>query len=253
MNDYLLTVKETADLLKVHWQTVRKYLKDGTLKRVRIGRNIRIKNSDVLFLIDKTKINLEKYEIELRFAFKNGKKVKERLMSLGAEVIYHGHVIDHWFVPNSIKNLKEKNKWFDSAKGYGLRIREQDNGYTGKIFTSLEVKRLLLPDKHDTCIEEEIDVNNYESTAKLLRLANFKEFVVINKDRLFFKYKEVKVAVDVLKDFLTAIEIEKVTSNNRKETLHLLKSIAIELGIDIKKDITDKSVTYMAMEKFAKF
>ena len=45
MSDRLLTIKEAATYLKVHWQTVRGLLKAGKLPYTKIGRNIRIQES----------------------------------------------------------------------------------------------------------------------------------------------------------------------------------------------------------------
>jgi excisionase family DNA binding protein len=43
----LLTVKETADMLRVSQVTVRRYIASGKLAAVRVGRNIRIRRDDV--------------------------------------------------------------------------------------------------------------------------------------------------------------------------------------------------------------
>jgi excisionase family DNA binding protein len=43
----LLTVKETADMLRVSQVTVRRYIASGKLAAVRVGRNIRIRREDV--------------------------------------------------------------------------------------------------------------------------------------------------------------------------------------------------------------
>lgn len=252
MNDAFLTIKESADYLKVHWQTIRKYIKNGKIKATKVGRAVRIKESELKNYINNVE-KPEEHEIEIRFAVKDFRRIEKNLLELGAVVTYHSHVIDHWFVPNEIKNIEEKNEWFDSAIGYGLRIREQDNGYTGKVVTSLEVKRLFEPHNHSNCVEGEIDVANYDEAYKLLKLMNFKEFHTVDKERLIYKYKGCNVVIDKLKDFLTAIEVEKVTADSAQKTAKLLRNVAKEIGIDISKEFVDKSVTYMAMEKFAKF
>lgn len=43
----LLSVKQAAFVLKVHPLTIRRYLKDGKLKAVRAGGNIRIKETQL--------------------------------------------------------------------------------------------------------------------------------------------------------------------------------------------------------------
>lgn len=45
--DNLLNVNQVAFILKVHPLTIRRYLKEGKLKAVRLGGNIRIKESQL--------------------------------------------------------------------------------------------------------------------------------------------------------------------------------------------------------------
>ena len=45
--DNLLNVTQTAFILKVHKLTVRRYIREGRLKAVRAGGNIRIRESDL--------------------------------------------------------------------------------------------------------------------------------------------------------------------------------------------------------------
>jgi excisionase family DNA binding protein len=48
----LLTVKETADLLRVSTVTVRRYIASGKLAAVRVGRNVRIRRESVMNVIE---------------------------------------------------------------------------------------------------------------------------------------------------------------------------------------------------------
>ena len=41
------TIKETAGILGVHWQTVRKWIKSGELKAFKNGRVIRISEEEI--------------------------------------------------------------------------------------------------------------------------------------------------------------------------------------------------------------
>lgn len=50
-NNEFLTVKQVAEILKVHWQTVLNYIKNGKLKALRLGKGYRIaKESLDLFI-----------------------------------------------------------------------------------------------------------------------------------------------------------------------------------------------------------
>ena len=253
MSDNLLTIKEAAKQLKVHWQTVRNYINSGKLKSFKIGKNIRIRESDLQkFLSNKKSDKI--YEVEIRFLSKKRAKIEERLIKMGAKLIYHAHVIDHWFVPNHIKNMQQKNEYYNSGGGYGLRIREQDNGYTGKITTTLETKRLLIPNNHEVCIEGELNVENYDETKKFLNLIDMKEFIQIDKDRVIYGYKEFKIVFDDIKNFKTVIEIEIKTKNDQKKTLEKIRKFAEKIGLELKKEITNStSATHEYMNKFSKF
>lgn len=253
MSDSILTIKDAAKYLKVHWQTVRSYIKRGDLRVLRVGRFIRIREREIQRFISKREKEQEKLEIEIRFLLYDRKRVEKKLIDLNAKVIFQGHVVDHWYVPNSIKNNQQKNDWYESGKGYGLRIREQDNGYTGKILTSLEIKKLAEPYNHGICIESEIDVRSYRETDSLLRLANYKEFMTIDKDRIVYSYNGYKISIDNIKYFGVGIEIEKITTEKKEKVIKKLKSIAKKIGLDLKKELVDKSVTYLAMEKLAEY
>lgn len=45
--DNLLSVRQVAYILKVHHLTIRRYIKEGKLKAVRLGGNVRIRENDL--------------------------------------------------------------------------------------------------------------------------------------------------------------------------------------------------------------
>ena len=45
--DNLFNVNQAAFILKVHHLTVRRYIKEGVLKAIKVGGNVRIKESDL--------------------------------------------------------------------------------------------------------------------------------------------------------------------------------------------------------------
>jgi len=252
-SDNLVSIEQAAKYLGVHWQTVRRHIKTKKLPIVKIGRAIRIRQTDLETFVKGQVPHEHIHEIEIRFVTKNRRKIESNLIKMGAKVVYHGHVIDHWFVPNEIKNMEEKSSWYDTTKGYGLRIREQDNGYTGKFSTTLEVKSLVVPFQHDTCLEHEINVANYEETKKLLILMNKKEMTTLDKDRLVYAYLDYKIVIDDIKNFQTGVEIELMSSKDREVELPRLRRLATKIGLDIKNEITQKSVTFLYMQEYARF
>lgn len=258
MNDKLLTLKEVCEYLKLHPQTIRANIASNKLRATKFGKSFRIKESDMLSFGRYRQERKRPFrEVELRFITDNLKEVERRLFYFDAKVVYQGHVIDHWYVPTHIKNLKEKNDWFESGNGFGLRIREQDNGYTGKIETSLEVKRLEEPYNHSVCLESEVTAGDYNSLSSLLSLMNFKEMTTLEKDRLVYKLtymsEEFKVVIDDIKGFKTGIEIECFTNKYAQPIASKIRKLAFRLGISLTKDITDKSITYLYMEQNSKF
>lgn len=46
-NNEFLTVEQVAELLKVHWQTILNYIKNGKLKAVRLGKGYRIEKYEL--------------------------------------------------------------------------------------------------------------------------------------------------------------------------------------------------------------
>lgn len=122
MSDRLLTTKETADYLKVHWQTARSYIKKGVLKASKVGKNIRIRESDIQKVLDKEK-KKPIHEIEIRFASENRKKIEARLLDINAKIIYHGHIIDHWYAPNYIKTYRRKINFMKAERTVSISIQ----------------------------------------------------------------------------------------------------------------------------------
>ncbi len=45
--DTLLSVRQVAYILKVHHLTIRRYIKEGRLKAIKVGGNVRVKESNL--------------------------------------------------------------------------------------------------------------------------------------------------------------------------------------------------------------
>lgn len=50
--DRIYTVEETAEILQVHIDTVRKYIKSGALRAAKIGKAYRVQESDLQAFIE---------------------------------------------------------------------------------------------------------------------------------------------------------------------------------------------------------
>lgn len=67
--DNLLNVNQVAFILKVHPLTVRRYIKEGKLKAIRVGGNVRIKES-----------GLVEFNKDFSFASSSKQTVKNRII-----------------------------------------------------------------------------------------------------------------------------------------------------------------------------
>ncbi|OGC47955.1 hypothetical protein A2713_02400 [candidate division WWE3 bacterium RIFCSPHIGHO2_01_FULL_35_17] len=251
----MLTIKEVANRLGVHWQTVRNYIDKKELKSYKVGRLVKVKEEDLEnFLSKQNDTKDEKYniEIELRYFVENRKSLEKKILDIGGIVNYHGHIIDHWFIPNHIKNREDHDIWFNKKRGTGIRIREQDNGYTGKITTSLEAKKLTSAMNHNTFLESEISVENYQQTRDFLELLDRKEFITIDKDRVIYKIENFKIVIDDIKNFRVGVEIEIENASTRDEAIKNIEGVATKLGLG-EKNKTPISITVSAMDTLAKF
>ena len=247
MNDKLLTLKEASEILNVHWQTVRSYIKEGKLKSSKIGKNIRIKQSDINEFIGE-KQDKELKEIELRYLIDNPEGIETKLLRKGAKIKFYTRIVDTYFMPEHMRSIEDIAKYYDSGKGTGFRIRETIDGYTGVSRCEMETKRLSNPPHHDSCIEASMEIDNYKDSEALLNLAGFKKVLQIDKERTVFKYKEAKICMDKVKDYKNVLEIEIMTKDSRELTILLIEKLAKELNIDTST-IIETSLVRMALEE----
>lgn len=251
MEDKLLTIREAAAYLKIHWQTVRNYINRNQLKAVKIGRTIRVSLDD-LQKFDKK--NVVSREVELRYILKDRHVTENKVRKLGAVLTNHSHIIDEYYCDNSIKSLKDNDVNFGSAQGYAIRIRQIDNDYSGKIFATLEVKKLAGPDynDHSNCLEAEIDIKDVKETAQLLQMMNQKKFATIDKERFVYRLGDIKLCFDNINGYISGLEIEKMTSGSLTETKKEIEMIAAKLGLT-EANRLKFSLTNDYMTKFARF
>jgi predicted adenylyl cyclase CyaB len=173
---------------------------------------------------------------------------------LGAKLTNHSHIIDYYYCDKNFNSLKEQNEWFSSSNGFGIRIREIDNDYSGKINTTLEIKKLAGPDfnDHSNCLETEIDVIDFRQTERLVMMMNLKKFITIDKERFVYRLGEIKFCFDSVKGWGDGLEIEKLTDANPVKVKKELFVAAKKIGLG-KTNLAEKSFTHEMMRKIARF
>lgn len=256
MNDKYYTAKEAASILNVHWQTIRNYIDQNKIQTIKIGRSIRIPESEINKYFDREeKPDEETVEVEHRYILKNRIRTENKLRKMGAKLTGHSHITDHYFAPNSVKSMKDKDDWYDSPTGYAVRIRELDNDYSGRIITTMEVGKLAGPDytDHSNTIEKDIVVPDYRSTKELLILMDSKEFLTIDKERFVYSLNNIKYCFDSIKDWKDGLEIEIVSPKSEiGKAQGKIKKAATALGLK-EKHKANRSFTYMIMQERAQF
>jgi len=191
----------------------------------------------------------KKIEVEVRILLKNRSVIEKKLKALGAKIIYTAQLIDYWFCPKCAKHYKEAS--IDKT-GFALRIRETKDAYSGRRTASLECKTLSDGKDHALCNEHEINLDDSKNARAILTNIGLKEFLVIDKVRVIYKYKDVKFCFDKIKGLGDGLEIEIMTSDNLAKAKEKVTNLALDLGIK-RDEILEKSLTYLAMEKLGKF
>ncbi len=59
MNDEMMSIEQTANMLSVHTRTIRRYLKSGTLKGVKIGGKWHIRRDDIVKMLNRSDVSEE--------------------------------------------------------------------------------------------------------------------------------------------------------------------------------------------------
>jgi predicted adenylyl cyclase CyaB len=252
MNDKYLSIKEAAVKLEVHWQTVRNYIKAGDIKAVKIGRTVRIPQSEFQRLIDNQ--SKEKREIELRYMISNFDDLETKLKSLHIAISGHSHIMDHYYCDRRIKTLADNQEYYENPTGYSLRIRQNFIDYSNTVYQTLEVKKLAGPTykDHTNCLEAEMEVKDFDTLEKIILMMNHKRFLVIDKERFTYRYKNFVIAIDKIKNFGYGLEIEKMSSEDVDKVKAEIREIARNLGYSQEQEI-EKSLTFKAIELLADF
>jgi len=248
-----LNIKEVAKILQVHQDAVKGYIQSKELKSYKDGKAIKVDKKDLDSFIKNSKIIDKKIEIELRYKIRNLKEIQIKLKALGAKLTKESHIVDHWFIPNYIKNMREEKGWFDVKRNTGIRIRENLDKKGKCIETKIDTKRMTLDMNHNTFLETSMIVESLNKAKEFIQTLDRKEYLTIDKERLVYIYKDFNISIDAIKDFASGIEIEYIGPNStRDKVLKEIKEFALKLGLKDSMQF-EKSLTVDAMDTLSKF
>lgn len=199
-------------------------------------------------------------EIEQRYKVASPKDVAATMAEHGIKAVKQTHIIDQWFIPDTIRNREAHDIWFDEDHGLAYRIRqiEQDDGTFSVVIDS---KQHTTASNHNTFQEGTVDsISTLAEAKEFLANAGYYNWLTIDKRRVLFDANDphIEIVLDEI-DGLSekigvgaALEIEYKGNESRDEALTILNSTASRLGLH-EADLFEKSLTVAAMQVLARF
>ncbi len=192
-----------------------------------------------------TKKNIE---VELRALVSNIDELRNKLNGKRIRFCKEIFLHDIYFCPKNINSLigVEMNK----VGSYSLRLRKNKNK-SGKENIYLNTKTITKKGDHNAWEEHETKLDDFREMKEILKQIGFKSFFELKKNRYHYKYKDLNIFLDDIKDFGACIEIEKIVFKGNEDKAKLsiiafLKTIGVE-----KSKIVTKSVTNLVMKSRA--
>lgn len=169
----------------------------------------------------------EDIEIEIKLPLNNPEEVKASLDKNGELVARDIIQKDTYFVPahRNFLDVKYPFEW--------LRLRESKNGLyvTYKHFYPENVK------KTDYCDEYESKIDNVNAIKKIFHSLDIKKVVVVQKMRTTWKFENVEIVIDDVKDLGSYIELEAIHHfKNPQEGKTLLYQVLQKLNADVGEE-----------------
>jgi adenylate cyclase class IV len=199
-------------------------------------------------------------EIERRYKIASPANIIATLEKQGITQVTQKHIIDQWFIPNSIHSREEHNVWFDEKHGEAYRIRQTEQP-NGTFSVTLDSKQHTEANDHNTFQERTIDtVTDIEAAQAFLAEKGYYNWLTIDKRRIAFDAHDPSIEIvldeiDGLADKIgigAALELEYTGEKSRHEALQELRDVAMTLGLT-DEDLFEKSLTVAAMDVLAQF
>jgi adenylate cyclase class IV len=202
-------------------------------------------------------------EVELRYRVHDVPAVLGRLSRQGISVVRTEHLIDEWFLPETIKSLEEEQQWFDVERGVAWRVRRSEKD--GKSTLGVESKQLTEDMNHNSFLETTADHPSYEAAVQAMKDLKYKNWLTIDKTRYMLTSSNPQISNDefelVIDDIAglaakigvgACLEIEHKGTSTREEALLNIAKVAEGLGFTAEDQI-EKSLTVLSMTALARF
>ncbi|MEA3430286.1 MAG: class IV adenylate cyclase [Nanoarchaeota archaeon] len=170
---------------------------------------------------------MQKIEIELKFELDNKNELISKLNKM-AEFVTETDERDTYYVPahKNFLSVYPVREW--------LRIRKTGD----KVQLNYKDWHHTKTCKAISCDELESDVSDGEAVKSILERLDFKEIVVVDKFRKYWKFKDLIIQIDTVKelgDFLE-VEADKEFSSIDEAKKYILQVVE-ELGVDTSKEV----------------
>jgi len=159
------------------------------------------------------------FEIETKVRIGNLNEVKRALAALGAKRAKREYQKDIY--------LKSATLDFSKTEEV-LRIRQRTSGKSKITYKSPKTGSIIKKRK-----EIEIDINDSDKALDIFKRIGFQEHIVIEKERITYKFERFSVGLDIVKDLGTFMEVEAMVEDKSErkkaedELLSLLKRLNI--------------------------
>jgi len=172
-------------------------------------------------------------EIEVKAKVKDFKKIKRQLKKLGAKKIKSQNQVDNYYLPFGCRFNK---------KGRRL-LRTRYNKKTKKM--RLEAHRYQ---DNLSGYEFETEISDKKMMENILKELKFKKVVTVEKNRQTYKYKNINIVLDKVKNLGNFVEVELLGQANQENKNKVLKVID-DLNIPQKNIIWNLRYHAMLMKR----
>ncbi len=186
-------------------------------------------------------------EVEIRALIKDPVNLISKLEKTGCIFVSKSSLHDIYFCGKSLNKIEDVE--MHEVGSYSLRTRS----FTDKSGTinTLNTKSITRTGDHNAWEEHETEIGNFEQMSKILVATEFKPFFEIEKVRTEYKYNNLGVFIEDIKDFGFGIEIEILTSIGKEESAKE-EIFSFLASIDISRSsVVPKSITNIIMKERA--